>query len=96
MKCEECLEGNLILKDEVTYVYHYHIKEDGTVKWNDEEGYAPYIFFNREQMDFKQIIQCDNCHKCYDFEINKGYDTQMVILKKAIHSNNTKDLSFFV
>ncbi len=91
LKCTNCNQGNIILKDEVTYEYHYHIKDDGTVKWNDGEGYTPYLFFNREQKDFKQKIQCDHCNKEYDFNIEKDHDQQMVILKKAIHSNGVLD-----
>lgn len=91
MKCTNCEKGNLILKDEVTYVYHYQIKDTGAVKSSDEEGYAPYLFFNRDLKDFKQIVQCDHCNKEYDFKIQKDYDQQMVILKKAVHSNGALD-----
>lgn len=96
MKCTICNQGNIILKDEVTYVYHYHIKDDGTIKWNDEEGYTPYLFFNREQKDFKQKVQCDGCNHEYNFKIEKDHDQQMVILKKAIHSNTKVDSNLFI
>lgn len=82
--------------DEVTYVYHYHINEDGLIKWNDDQGYTPYLFFNREQKDFKRKVQCDHCKKEYDFEIEKDHDSQMVILKKGIHSNTKVDSHLFV
>jgi len=96
LKCTSCTQGNIILKDEVTYVYHYHIKDDGSIKWDDEEAYAPYLFFNRDQKDFNQKVQCDNCNKEYDFKIAKDHDQQMIILKKAIHSNNMIDSRPFV
>ncbi|ABR49318.1 hypothetical protein Amet_3180 [Alkaliphilus metalliredigens QYMF] len=96
MKCKSCPNGNLILKDQVTYVYHYQIRDDGAIKWNDKEGYTPYLFFNREQQDFRQTVQCDQCTQIYDFKIKKDYDNEMVILKGAIHSQGEIDAQPFV
>ncbi len=96
MKCPNCEKGNLLLKDEVTYVYLYDLADDGKVKWQDQEGYTSYLFVDREQKDFKQYVQCNNCSEVYDHIVERAHDMDMIILKKAIHSNGPVSNDFFV
>lgn len=96
MKCPECKKGNLILKDVVTYEYLYDIGDDGKLKWNDNEGYTSYLFIDRRQKDFKQFVQCNHCKKIFEHLIERNHDMDMVILKKAIHSNGPVSNDFFV
>ncbi len=96
MKCPECKSGNLFLKDEATYVYTYDIQEDGKVKWKDDKGYQSYLFLDREQKDFNQYVQCNNCSQIFEHIVEKEHDMDMVILKKAINSNGEISNEFLV
>ncbi|MEW9121067.1 MAG: hypothetical protein AB2421_00055 [Thermotaleaceae bacterium] len=87
MQCPKCITGKLILKDEVTYVYLYEIRDNGEIKWKDEEGYTSYLFFDREQKDFNQYVQCSQCDARFEHIVESKEDMDMIILKKAIHSN---------
>ncbi|TCO74569.1 hypothetical protein [Marinisporobacter balticus] len=89
MKCPECNNGKLILKDIVVYEYLYDIREDGKVKWTNNEGYTSYLFMDRKQKDFKQSVQCNHCQKIFDHIIERNPNMDMVILKKAIHANSS-------
>ncbi|WZL74275.1 hypothetical protein QBE52_05930 [Clostridiaceae bacterium 35-E11] len=96
MKCPHCKDGKLLLKDVVTYQYVYDIADDGKVKWQDPEGYTSYLFIDREQTDFKQYVQCNECKKVFDHLIESEHDMDMIILKKAVHSNGPVSKDFFV
>lgn len=96
MKCPNCSNGNLILKDQVTYEYSYEIGNNGKVKWQDDDGYTSYLFVNREQKDFKQSVVCNKCHQIFDHIIERAHDQDMIILKKAIHSNGPISKDLFV
>ncbi|WP_129599655.1 hypothetical protein [Anaerophilus nitritogenes] len=96
MKCPTCKSGKLFLKDIVTYEYLYDIKEDGEVKWKDKEGYTSYLFVDRKQKNFKQIVQCNHCHQIFNHKIENNPNKDMIILKKAIHSNGSISNEFFV
>ncbi|AOT69088.1 hypothetical protein [Geosporobacter ferrireducens] len=96
MYCPNCTNGKLILKDEVTYVYQYDIQDNGEVKWKDAEGYTSYLFFDREQKDFKQYVQCSKCETIYLHIVESREDMDMIILKKAIHSRGPVSNDFFI
>jgi len=96
MKCPECTTGKLYLKDEATYVYTYDIKDDGRVKWKEDEGYISYLFIDREQKDFNQYVQCSTCKKRFEHIVESSEDMDMIILKKAIHSNGQISNNFMI
>lgn len=96
MNCPSCKEGELFLKDESTYVYTYRMDEDGWVKWKDQDGYTSYLFVDREQKDFNQYVECSHCKKIFEHSIDSSEHGDMIILKKAIHSNGPISNDFFV
>lgn len=96
MKCPECSKGKLFLKDAATYVYTYDIQEDGKIKWRDDNGYQSYLFIDREQKDFKQYVQCDSCGQIFNHMVESTEDMDMVILKKAVHSQGEISNKFMV
>lgn len=83
MKCPKC-KGELLLKDEVTYIYSYKIDDRGKILWEDEDGYTSYFFVNREQKDFQQYAQCMDCLEKFDVHLQKNDNDEMVILRGAI------------
>ena len=96
MRCPQCENGELFLKDEATYVYTYAIQEDGKVTWKDDDRYISYLFIDREQKNFNQIVQCNTCSKKFEYLIESSEDMDMVILKKSIHSNGQVSNHFMV
>ncbi|MFZ5969148.1 MAG: hypothetical protein ACOYVK_18485 [Bacillota bacterium] len=96
MNCPSCKNGKLYLKDEVSYVYTYDIQDDGYIQWDEKGDYTSYLFIDREQKDFQQYVQCSHCRSRFQHIIERKHDMDMVILKKAIHSNGPISNEFFI
>ena len=87
MECPNC-KGKILLKDEATYIYSYEIGEE-------KDGITPYLFYNREQKDFHQYLQCETCKRIYDFNSKEDPKIDFTILQKAVRSD-TKTTSPYI
>ncbi|SHI58300.1 hypothetical protein [Lutispora thermophila] len=93
--CPQCGSNNLIAKFKASYVYSYRIGEHAPEGENKDE-FLPFLFDNREKVDSKEYLECENCRATFPCDFNE--DTRgvsMTILQKAIRSDHTIDPEFY-
>lgn len=94
--CPYCHNSHFTAKYEATYVYSYHIDTSSMASSNSDDIPAPFLFDNREQKDFKQYIECDQCKTKYPCEFSLDTDKiNYTILQKAIRASHTNNIKFW-
>ncbi len=94
LKCPKCNNENFQVKHEATYIYTYKI--DMVNAEDEESDNLPFLFDNREQICFKEYIECSTCGNKYPCCVDKNNQTvDLTIMKKAIRADNVGKPEFF-
>ena len=86
--CQKCSGVYFQVKREATYLYTYNLETPYTEKWSkDDEGLA-FLFDNREQINSKDYLECEQCKEKYSCDLDsKTSKIHFTISKKAIQSD---------
>lgn len=94
ISCPKCGSDKFVAKFQASYVYSYKIDKDAPGSENNDE-FLPFLFDNREIIDSKEYLECENCKARFPCDFNEGTKgVSLTILQKAIRSDHTIDPKF--
>lgn len=95
MVCPNCNGTHFTVKREATYIYTYNIEPPDTADREGHEDSLPFLFDNREQVNNKEYLRCEQCGAQYPCDIDRQQGKlQFTIIRKAIRADHQQNPEF--
>ncbi|MDR7857235.1 hypothetical protein [Tissierella sp.] len=93
--CPKCNGVHFEVKREATFLYSYKLNTPLTNELSWETDVLPFLFDNREQLNSKEYIICEECGAKYPCDLNSNNTKfQFTILQKSIRSDLVQNPEF--
>ncbi len=93
--CPKCNGIYFEVKREATFLYSYKLDTPLTNELNLETDVLPFLFDNREQLNSKEYIKCEDCGANFTCDLNNSNTKiHFTILQKAIQSDYIQNPEF--
>ena len=93
--CQKCNGVYFKIRREATYLYTYTIDTPSTENSNENTEALPFLFDNREQVNSREYLECEQCGAKYPCALDElGGKIHFTILQKAIRSDYEPNPNF--
>ncbi|MGE5629977.1 MAG: hypothetical protein ACM3TR_02640 [Caulobacteraceae bacterium] len=95
LECPKCNGTHFAVKHEATYLYTYNLETPDTGDRSRFDESFPFLFDNRELVESKEYLECEQCGAKYPCDIDrKKRHIQYTILQKAIRADHQTNPEF--